>query len=155
MYGGQHDTISDALCIGDTFATNANEDGAGFYLLRCSEEKYKTARALSDSWGNILFAGSYLVEGYYYELVEGAEHVYYMPASQPKVLLASHLIRPGAEEEDSQEGPMIVALRRSRGEDGGRQGCFFPDREQMEDRRAQPWDERAVGSLQRCPGYVG
>ncbi|MCO5593158.1 hypothetical protein L7F22_047164 [Adiantum nelumboides] len=93
MYGGHHDTISDALCIGDTFATNANEDGADFYLLRCSEEKYKIARALSDSWGNILFAGSYLVEGYYYELVEGAENIYYMLASQPKVLMASHLVR--------------------------------------------------------------
>ncbi|MCO5547688.1 hypothetical protein L7F22_001139 [Adiantum nelumboides] len=93
MYGGQHDTISDALCIGDTFATNANEDGADFYLLRCSEEKYKTARALSDSRGNILSTGSYLVEGYYYELVEGAKHIYYMPASQPKVLLTSHLVR--------------------------------------------------------------
>ncbi|MCO5551845.1 hypothetical protein L7F22_005349 [Adiantum nelumboides] len=34
MYGGHHDTISDALCIGDTFATNANEDGADFYILR-------------------------------------------------------------------------------------------------------------------------
>ncbi|MCO5587361.1 hypothetical protein L7F22_041310 [Adiantum nelumboides] len=93
MYGGHHDTISDTLCIGDTFATNANEDGADFYLLRCSEEKYKIARALSDSWGNKLSAGSYLVEGYYYKLVEGVEHIYYMPASQPKVLLASHLVR--------------------------------------------------------------
>ncbi|MCO5593702.1 hypothetical protein L7F22_047719 [Adiantum nelumboides] len=85
MYGGHHDTISDALCIGDTFATNANEDGANFYILRCSEKKQKTTRALSDYWGNILSAGSYLVEGYYYELVKGAKHIYYIPASQPKV----------------------------------------------------------------------
>ena len=34
-----------------------------------------------------------MVEGYYYELVEGTEDVYYTPASQSKVLLASHLVR--------------------------------------------------------------
>ncbi|KAI5083476.1 hypothetical protein GOP47_0003219 [Adiantum capillus-veneris] len=86
MYGGHHDAISDALHVGD------NEDGADFYLLRCSKEKYKTTRALIDSWDNCIFSNSYLVEGYYYELVDGTEDVYYIPPEQPKVLLASHLV---------------------------------------------------------------
>ena len=93
MYGGHHDAISDALCIGDTFATNAHDDGADFYLLKCEKQKYKTSRALQDAWGSCICAHSYLVEGYYYELVDGEEDVYYIPASQPKVLLQSHLVR--------------------------------------------------------------
>ena len=93
MYGGHHDAISDALCLGDTFATNAYEEGADFYLLKCSKEKYKTSRTLRDAWGNCIEAHSYLVEGYYYELVEGEKDVYYIDASQPTVLLASHLVR--------------------------------------------------------------
>ena len=93
VYGGHHDAISDALRVGDTFATNANEDGADFYLLRCSKEKYKTTRAVRDAWDNCISANSYLVEGYYYELVEGTEDVYYVPRGSPRVLLASHLVR--------------------------------------------------------------
>ena len=79
MYGGHHDPISDALRVGDKFATNTDEDGADFYLLRCSKEKYKTTRPLRDSWDNCIFPNSYLVEGYYYELVDGTEDVYYIP----------------------------------------------------------------------------
>ena len=93
MYAGHHDAISDALCVGDTFATNAHEEGADFYLLKCSKKKYKTSRAVRDAWGNCIEAHSYLVEGYYYELADGEEDVYYIPVSQPIVLLASHLVR--------------------------------------------------------------
>ncbi len=92
MYGGHHDAISDALCVGDTFATNAHEEGADFYLLKCSKEKHRTSRILRDTWGNCIEAHSYLVEGYYYELVDGEEDVYYIPVSHPIVLLASHLV---------------------------------------------------------------
>lgn len=91
IYGGDHDVISDALCVGDTFATNADED-ADFYLLKCSKKKYKTTRGLRDGWGNYICANSYLVEGFYYELVDGEQDLYFLP-DQPKVLLASHLVR--------------------------------------------------------------
>ncbi|MCO5573410.1 hypothetical protein L7F22_027181, partial [Adiantum nelumboides] len=91
MYGGHHDAISDAQRVGDDFATNTNKDRAEFYLLSCSKEKYKTA--LRDSWENCIFLNSYLVEGYYYELVDGTKDVYYIPPDQPKALLASHLVR--------------------------------------------------------------
>ena len=74
------------------FATNTNEDGADFYLLRCLKEKYKTTRPLRDSWDNWIFPNSYLVEGYYYELVDGTEDVYYITLDQPKVFLALHLV---------------------------------------------------------------
>lgn len=93
MYGGHHDALSDALCVGDTFATPADNDQFDFYLLQCSRAKYKTTRPLRDAWGNCISPRSYLVEGYYYELLDGEQDVYHIPTYQPKVFLASHLVR--------------------------------------------------------------
>ena len=93
IYGGHHDAISDALQVGDNFATNPSEEGWDFYILRCSKAKYKATKAQRDAWGNCVSAGSYVVEGYYYEKVVGEDDVYHLPARKPLVMLPSHLIR--------------------------------------------------------------
>ena len=94
VYGGQHDALSDALCVGDTFATPVVDNNQfNFYLLQCSREKYQTTIPLCKAWDNCVIPKSYLVEGYYYELVDGEQDIYYIPPHQAKVFLASHLVR--------------------------------------------------------------
>lgn len=93
MYAGHHDALSDALCVGDNFATNASEEGADFYILKCSKAKQLATKALRDAWENCVSARSYVVEGFYYEKFNGEDDVYYIPDGQPHVILASHLVR--------------------------------------------------------------
>lgn len=93
LYAGHHDALSDALCVGDNFATNPTEKDADFYILKCSAAKHKTTRARKDQWGNCVSANTYVVEGYYYEKVDGHTDLYYIPTNQPLVLLPSHLVR--------------------------------------------------------------
>lgn len=93
LYAGHHDALSDALCVGDNFATNAAEMEYDFYILRCHKPKYLATKAMNDSWGNCIAANTYVVEGHYYEKVEGTADIYYIPDNHPKVLLPSHLVR--------------------------------------------------------------
>ena len=93
IYGVHHDAISDALLVGDNFVTNPSEEGWDLYILRCSKAKYKATKAQRDAWGNCVSAGSYVVEGYYYEKVVGEDDVYHLPVGKPLVMLPSHLIR--------------------------------------------------------------
>ena len=93
LYAGHHDALSDALCVGDNFATNTTEKDVDFYLLKCTTRKYKTTRELKDGWGNCAYADTYVVEGYYYEKVDGETDLYYIPTTQPLVILPSHLVR--------------------------------------------------------------
>ena len=39
VYGWKHDALSDALCVGDTFATPTDNDHFDFYLLQQSRKK--------------------------------------------------------------------------------------------------------------------
>ena len=93
MYGGHQDAISDALCVGDNFSTNASEEGANLYILKCSKAKHLATKAVKDAWGNCVSIGSYLVEGFYYEKVDDEDDVYYILHGQPHAILASHLIQ--------------------------------------------------------------
>ena len=82
MYGGHHDAISDALRVGDNFATNGSKEGWDFYILKCSKAKHKATRPLQDAWGNCESTSSYLIEGYYYKKVDGGEDdVYHITPS--------------------------------------------------------------------------
>ena len=93
MYAGHHNDLSDALCIGDNFATNPTEKDDDFYILKCTTAKYKTRRACKDGWENCASANSYMVKGYYYEKVDNQIDLYYIPTTQPLVILPSHLVR--------------------------------------------------------------
>ena len=104
LYAGHYDDLSDALCVGDNFATNPTEKDVDFYILKCTTAKYKTRRACRDGWGNCASANSYVVEGYYYEKVDGQIDLYCIPTTQPLVILPSHLVRAIKFEMECVEG---------------------------------------------------
>ena len=76
LYAGQHDALSDALCVGgNNFATNATEMEYDFYVLRWHKPKYLETKSMKDFWGNCIVANTYMVEGHYYEKFEGTADV--------------------------------------------------------------------------------
>ena len=93
LYARHHDALSDVLCIGDNFATNAAKMEYDFYILRCHKTKYLATKAMKDCWGDCIAANTYVVEGQYYEKLEGIAYIYYIPHNHPKVLSPSHLVR--------------------------------------------------------------
>ena len=104
LYAGHQDNLSDALCVGDNFATNPTEKDADFYILKCTRAKYKTTRACRDGWGSCTSANSYVVEGYFYEKIKGQIDLYCIPTTQPLVILPSHLVRAIKFEMECVEG---------------------------------------------------
>ncbi|MCO5611027.1 hypothetical protein L7F22_065276, partial [Adiantum nelumboides] len=67
LYVGHHDALSDALCVGDNFASNTAKMEYDFYILRCHKPKHIATKAMTDSWENCIAANTYVVEGHYYE----------------------------------------------------------------------------------------
>lgn len=96
IYAGDHDSLSDALSVGDNFAVNAeegNDEDAYFYIIKCYSQKEKTTKAQKDAWGNCISARSYVVQGHFYAKVQNHDDLYHLLDNRPPILIYSHLVR--------------------------------------------------------------
>ena len=95
-YKGHHDALSDALCIGDNFvviAPHDNEELANFYVLKCTAQKQKSDTKLTDGWGNVCLAGSFVVKGIWYKQAKENTYEYKLLRRKLEAILPSHLVR--------------------------------------------------------------
>ena len=94
-YEGQHDVLSSALCVGDTFAVNpdasTNAEGVDFYLVKCVVAKEKVDKGYIDEWSNAIDRGSHVVQGLYYKQLDA--YTFKLDNKLPIVHILSHLVR--------------------------------------------------------------
>ncbi|KAI5055417.1 hypothetical protein GOP47_0028938 [Adiantum capillus-veneris] len=93
MYAGHHDDLSDALMVGQNFAVTAEEIGADFYVLKCTNTKRLAKTEEKDQWHNIIKKNLYVVEGLFYDKVNGRDDTYVLLDNKPTTLIYSHLVR--------------------------------------------------------------
>jgi hypothetical protein len=90
QFGGNEDTLSDGISIGDNFAVLAdegNDEGVPYYVLQCQRPKFLVHRAFECVWKNTFDVGQYAIEGFYYQRWgRGSRNYVYLSGSHPAYL---------------------------------------------------------------------
>ncbi|MCO5581112.1 hypothetical protein L7F22_034988 [Adiantum nelumboides] len=92
MYAGHHDDLSDALRVGDNFASNTEEEDSDFYVLRSCTEKRLSTTNQNNVWLNLIKKNSYYVEGHFYDKGARRSNQYVLLDDRPPSSMYSHLV---------------------------------------------------------------
>ncbi|KAI5084591.1 hypothetical protein GOP47_0000760 [Adiantum capillus-veneris] len=90
MYADHHDDLRNALI---DFAVTAEEAGVDCYILKCTNTKRLAKTEENDQWHNIIKKKLYVVEGLFYDMVNGRDDTYVLLDNKPTALIYSHLVR--------------------------------------------------------------
>ncbi|KAL2623196.1 hypothetical protein R1flu_003401 [Riccia fluitans] len=97
--GGDHETLSDMLAIGNVFAMKADDEEMKYWLMRCIARKHKiTEKEVRCSWNaeHIFTRDEVVVYGKYFEFqkkLKGPKFIYVEAKKKDPVAIYSYLVR--------------------------------------------------------------
>ncbi|KAL2633699.1 hypothetical protein R1flu_005178 [Riccia fluitans] len=97
--GGDHETLSDTLAVGDVFAVKADDEEMEYWLLRCTGRKHKiTKKEIRCPWNtkHIFMRDEVVVYGRYFvfqKKLKGPKFIYVEAKKKDPIVIYSHLVR--------------------------------------------------------------
>ncbi|KAL2622108.1 hypothetical protein R1flu_002313 [Riccia fluitans] len=97
--GGDHETLSDTLVVGNVFAVKADDEEMEYWLLQCTARKHKiTKKEVRCPWNteHIFMRDEVMVYGKYFvfqKKLKGPKFIYVEAKKKDPVVIYSHLVR--------------------------------------------------------------
>ena len=67
-------------------------EGVDFYILKCTLCKQCATQNIVDAWGNFVLAGTFYIEGIFYERLDDYDYVYQLLEDKLVAYMYSHLV---------------------------------------------------------------